>query len=435
MRSFTDEEVLTRVSSLPTFKGFPNGPMDVWIRSTADVFDSFDDKAFSYECFGDTKPPKFVMARAGTTNAGSYGLKHFEEYNHLGCAVLKSDVIIYNSHAYGLHKGKPAYRQAKGFPYFRDNNRNERAEEIGKEFEDVILANVHRAGVNSTVIKNWSTACLVTANLNKFLDWLKWMNKRPLTVAILKEWPAGAPAPERAATSTAAASSASTGAATAAATALVPPAATPADALATFAFDRKKFFDAYRVRFGPLTQALVEALEYLLGRIESDARFGTTDTDRRMLSYCLGTFKWETAHTFEPIDERGGDNYFNKRYGPGTKVGKMLGNTQAGDGALFHGRGYVQLTGRANYTKAKKLTGIDLLTQPERAKERDLAYQIAVQGMLDGWFTGRKLSQYFKPDGTANFEDARAIINGTDQATRIADISRRFAEILLESSK
>jgi len=81
------------------------------------------------------------------------------------------------------------------------------------------------------------------------------------------------------------------------------------------------------------------------------------------------------------------------------------------------------------------VTGVDLLTQPERAKERDLAYQIAIQGMLDGWFTGRKLSQYFKEDGTANYEDARAIINGTDQATRIADISRRFAEILLEASK
>jgi len=430
MRSFTDEEVLARVSSLPTFKGFPNGPMDVWIRSTADAFDSFDDKAFTYECYGDTKPPKFIMSRAGTTNAGSYGLKHFDDYNHLGCAVLRSDVIVYDSHAYGLHKGKPAYRQAKGFPYFRDNNRNERAEEIGKEYEDVILANVHRAGVNSTVIKNWSTACLVTANLTKFLDWLKWMNKRPLTVAILKEWEAGAALPKVTSASTTSSAGAATATAMAAATV-----ASPAAAVGTFAFDRKKFFDAYRVRFGPLTQALVEALEYLLGRIEGDTRFGTTDTDRRMLSYCLGTFKWETAHTFEPIDERGGDNYFNKRYGPGTKVGKMLGNTQAGDGALFHGRGYVQVTGRTNYAKAKKVTGVDLLSQPDRAKDRDLAYQIAIQGMLEGWFTGRKLSQYFKPDGTANYEDARAIINGTDQATRIADISRRFAEILLEASK
>ena len=179
----------------------------------------------------------------------------------------------------------------------------------------------------------------------------------------------------------------------------------------------------------------MDAIEYLLGRIEGDTRFGTTETDRRMLAYCLGTFKWETSHTLEPIDENGGDAYFNKRYGPNTKVGKMLGNTKDGDGARFHGRGYVQLTGRSNYTKAKKLTGVDLIAEPDRAKERELAYQIAIQGMLDGWFTGAKLSKYFKADGTADYEGARAIINGTDQATRIADISRRFSEVLFESAK
>ena len=416
MRAFTDDEVLARVRSLPTFKGFPKGPMDVWIRSTADVFDSFDDKAFSYECYGETKPPKFIMARNGTTNAGSYGLKHFENYNHDGCAVLKSDVIVYDSHEYGLHKGKPAYRQAKEFPYFRDANRNDRVEEVGEERTNIIYANLHRAGVNSTVIKNWSTACLVTANLEKFLDWLKWMNKRKLTVCILKEWPA------------------STSPAVKALPAKKVAKAAAARRVARFKFDRKKFFDAYRERFGPLTQALVDALEYLLGRIESDTRFGNSDTDRRQLAYCLATFKWETAHTFEPIDEIGSDAYFNRRYAPGTEAGKNVGNTQPGDGALFHGRGYVQLTGRSNYTKAKQLTGVDLITEPDRAKEPELAYQIAIQGMLDGWFTSRKLSQYFKPDGTANYEEARAIVNGTDQATRIADIGRRFSEILLEAS-
>jgi len=188
MRSFTDEEVLQQVADLPGFEGFPKGVMDVWIRSTKDEFDSFDDKAFTYECYGDEKPPKFIMARNGTTNAGSYGLKHFEKYNHDGCAVLKSNCIVYQSHTYGLHHGKPAYRQAKGFPYFRDTNRNERAEEVGPEHNDIIFANVHRAGHNSTVISNWSTGCMVTANLSKFLAWLAFMNKRPLTLCILKEW-------------------------------------------------------------------------------------------------------------------------------------------------------------------------------------------------------------------------------------------------------
>jgi hypothetical protein len=202
-----------------------------------------------------------------------------------------------------------------------------------------------------------------------------------------------------------------------------------------FTFDRKKIFASYRSRFGPLTQDLEDALEFLLSQIEQDKRFAGTETDRRQLAYCLATFKWETAHTMKPIDERGGTAYFNSRYGPQTKVGKMLGNTKPGDGARFHGRGYVQLTGRGNYSKAKKLTGVDLLTEPDRAKNPELAYHIAIQGMKDGWFTGKKLGQFIKDGEPPDYEDARTIINGHDKALNIADIARRFDEVLLAGIK
>lgn len=43
-----------------------------------------------------------------------------------------------------------------------------------------------------------------------------------------------------------------------------------------------------------------------------------------------------------------------------------LGNVQPGDGRRFKGRGLIQLTGRFNYTKYSKATGIDFLAQPER---------------------------------------------------------------------
>ena len=197
-------------------------------------------------------------------------------------------------------------------------------------------------------------------------------------------------------------------------------------------FDSKKLLEGYTKRFGPLTNNLVDAFTFLFGKISTDARFADTDTDRRKLAYCLATFKWETAHTMQPIDERGGDAYFNRRYGPQTSVGKMLGNTKAGDGALYHGRGYVQITGRNNYAKAKKLTGVDLISEPNRAKEQELAYQIAIQGMMDGWFTGKKLSNYFIGEN-ADYLNARRIINGQDQAEKIADIARNYSEILREA--
>ncbi|WP_165958005.1 glycoside hydrolase family 19 protein [Segetibacter sp. 3557_3] len=196
--------------------------------------------------------------------------------------------------------------------------------------------------------------------------------------------------------------------------------------------DRKKLLNGYVSRFGPLTNSLADAFRFLLSQIEKDDRFSNTESDRRQLAYCMATFKWETAHTMHPIDEYGGDPYFNKRYGPSTSVGKMLGNTKPGDGALFHGRGYVQITGRRNYAKARSLTGVDLVTQPDLAKDPVVAYQIAIQGMKEGWFTGKKLSQFINNE-KADFENARTIINGYDKAEIIANIARRYSEILRES--
>jgi putative chitinase len=56
-------------------------------------------------------------------------------------------------------------------------------------------------------------------------------------------------------------------------------------------FDRKKFFDTYRNRFGQLTQPLVDALDFLIDQIEQDERFSDSEKDRLQLAYCLATFK------------------------------------------------------------------------------------------------------------------------------------------------
>ncbi|MNV98761.1 hypothetical protein D3C71_1940470 [compost metagenome] len=90
----------------------------------------------------------------------------------------------------------------------------------------------------------------------------------------------------------------------------------------------------------------------------------------------------------------------------------------------------MQLTGRANYERAGKFLGIDLVGKPEDAKQPEIAYAIAMQGMKQGWFTGKKLDHYFKPGQLPNYEEARRIINGQDKAQTIADIARRFDELL-----
>ena len=201
-------------------------------------------------------------------------------------------------------------------------------------------------------------------------------------------------------------------------------------------FDKQEFLQGYAKRFGPLRSRLVDALERLIDTIEMDDCFGASLPERHRLAYCLATFKWETAHRFEPIDEYGTTEYFNGRYGPQTRVGKTLGNTQPGDGARFHGRGYVQLTGRYNYQRAGTALGENLIAQPDRAKEHSIAYEIAVRGMHDGWFSrGQKLEKYFKAGKAPDFEGARGIVNGSDKAQTIADMARRLDEILAVSMR
>jgi putative chitinase len=54
-----------------------------------------------------------------------------------------------------------------------------------------------------------------------------------------------------------------------------------------------------------------------------------------------------------------------------------LGNTQPGDGERFKGRGYIQLTGRANYAAAGKALGLDLVNNPELAAKPENAARVA----------------------------------------------------------
>lgn len=146
------------------------------------------------------------------------------------------------------------------------------------------------------------------------------------------------------------------------------------------------------------------------------------------IAYLLATVKWETARTFKPIHELGSLSYFDK-YEPGTTLGTNLGNTQPGDGFLFRGRGYVQITGRANYHHIGSLLGIDLVGNPDQALDPEVAYDIAAGGMHGGWFTGRRLSQYMTGD-TPDFVNARRIINGVDHAADIAAIAQTFMGLL-----
>lgn len=188
--------------------------------------------------------------------------------------------------------------------------------------------------------------------------------------------------------------------------------------------NRRFFFDfSRRVLFkGRLRQKQVDGLNFILDTWEAHhAR-----KDERWLAYALGTTHHETGATMQPINEYGGRRYFFRMYdieGDRPRVARQLGNVHPGDGVLFHGRGYVQLTGRANYTKMQRRFDVDLTSSDkaaDRALEPELAAKIMFYGMEHGVFTGRKFADYFNKDRD-RWVQARSIINPGDKPRLVAD--------------
>lgn len=87
------------------------------------------------------------------------------------------------------------------------------------------------------------------------------------------------------------------------------------------------------------------------------------------------------------------------------------GNEASGDGYRYRGRGWPQLTGRANYANFSQLIGVDLLGNPDKVMEPETGAKILITGMIDGAFTGKKLADYFTPTKSDAIH-ARAIVNG-----------------------
>ncbi len=76
-------------------------------------------------------------------------------------------------------------------------------------------------------------------------------------------------------------------------------------------------------------------------------------------------------------------DYFEKKYGVGTSTGKILGNTEKGDGEKFAGRGLFQLTGKWNYNHLQKLTGHKIADNPKLMDDPKIDRAVSFAYLLD----------------------------------------------------
>ena len=118
----------------------------------------------------------------------------------------------------------------------------------------------------------------------------------------------------------------------------------------------------------------------------------------------LAQFMAQCAHetaNFTTLKELGDRKYFRKydiKFNP--SKAKELGNVRPGDGELYKGRGFIQLTGRYNYKKAGEALGLPLEKNPRLVERPDVAAKVAL------WFWKNRVQPQ-----VANFQD-------TTQATK-----------------
>ncbi|MFP5502161.1 MAG: glycoside hydrolase family 19 protein [Candidatus Sericytochromatia bacterium] len=96
--------------------------------------------------------------------------------------------------------------------------------------------------------------------------------------------------------------------------------------------------------------------------------------NRKAIVAVLATIKVETGR-FEPIPEYASGRAYEGR--------KDLGNTRPGDGVRYKGRGFIQLTGRANYRSYGAKLGVDLERNPDLALDPKVSAEVLVRYFVD----------------------------------------------------
>lgn len=139
----------------------------------------------------------------------------------------------------------------------------------------------------------------------------------------------------------------------------------------------------------------------------------------RQVAYVLATVEHETNRSFQPVQEayylgrsRAEAYCRSRRYYP------------------YHGRGYVQLTWKANYQAYGALLQRDLLGRPDLAMEPEVALFVLVHGFKTGAFTGRRITDFIHATG-CDYVAARGCINGRDRADDIAALAEAYEAALV----
>jgi len=177
---------------------------------------------------------------------------------------------------------------------------------------------------------------------------------------------------------------------------------------------------------GRLTQDQVEGVRLLIKTCADDRV-----TDLRHIANILAQVFHETGGRMQPVRETfaTSDAQAIARLDAAWAAGKLKWVSAPYWRSGWFGRGHIQITHKDNYEKLGRRIGADLVGKRSLAIDPETSARIAVIGMRDGLFTGKKLSDYF----SATVDDpvgARSIVNGKDKASLIASYHRMILDAL-----
>jgi predicted chitinase len=142
--------------------------------------------------------------------------------------------------------------------------------------------------------------------------------------------------------------------------------------------------------------------------IEENLNYGGTSNERIKSIFGARAKKYSDAEL--NIIKKDKASFGELMYGRDTTVGQSLGNTDVGDGYKYRGRGFIQITGKGNYTAASLgiYKNTTLVTNPD--------YALDSVGAADtcAWFVNRSLATFVKkmgiPADTTSQADANLLV-------------------------
>lgn len=191
VKAYRDYQLLDRVEEIGGEIPNRGKYLIIGVQSNEDSFNKFDDKFYVFD------GPDFKQVSTGTTNAGKTALLFYDNYNLPGAAVWRTDQWCPDVFERGYHKGRMrALRQVKPVKFYRDPDKDTKAEQVGELYEKIIYANMHGVDYDpySTITKEningWSFACQVWNRMSDYRQMIRatWKRNLPVDYALLEEF-------------------------------------------------------------------------------------------------------------------------------------------------------------------------------------------------------------------------------------------------------